>query len=525
MKIIIPMSGFGERFRKVGYKVPKPLIEVDGIHMIGHVINLFPGEKDFIFICNQDHLLDKNYRMRDIIKSYCPTGKIVSIKPHKLGPVHAVLEVSGLINLNEKVVVNYCDFSCFWNWKNFKNFISESKCHGAIPAYKGFHPHSLGTTNYAYMKEERGVLKDIQEKKPFTKNRINEFASSGTYYFSSGGLLLDSFNSIKEKNYSVNGEFYVSLAYKELLNRKKNVFVYPLKYFFQWGTPEDLEEYLFWSRTFRSFINKDKSPIEKKGSLIVPMAGIGKRFIDEGYIKPKPLIEIQNKPMVLRSVESLPQSLNKVFVIREGMKGIKQISSMIKKDYPESKIKLLKEITEGQAISSLKGLEELNRAIDLSPLTIASCDSGYIFDNEKFQQLLNQKSIDVIIWATRNHANAKRNPEMFGWIDSDENGKIREVSVKKPFENDLSKFLITGTFTFKNVNHFKKAVKSLIDKGKKINGEFYLDSCINECIFFGYSCYIFEVESYISWGTPNDLNTFQYWQSAFNEWHYHPYSL
>ena len=52
MQIIIPMSGFGERFRKSGYKVPKPLIKVDGIHMIGHVINLFENEKDFIFICN-----------------------------------------------------------------------------------------------------------------------------------------------------------------------------------------------------------------------------------------------------------------------------------------------------------------------------------------------------------------------------------------------------------------------------------------------------------------------------------------
>jgi len=30
MKIIIPMSGFGERFRLAGYTMPKPLIEIDG---------------------------------------------------------------------------------------------------------------------------------------------------------------------------------------------------------------------------------------------------------------------------------------------------------------------------------------------------------------------------------------------------------------------------------------------------------------------------------------------------------------
>ena len=44
------MSGFGERFRKVGYKIPKPLIKINGIEMIGHVINLFPGRSNFVYL-------------------------------------------------------------------------------------------------------------------------------------------------------------------------------------------------------------------------------------------------------------------------------------------------------------------------------------------------------------------------------------------------------------------------------------------------------------------------------------------
>jgi NDP-sugar pyrophosphorylase family protein len=52
MQIVIPMSGFGERFRKAGYDVPKPLIEIDGKPIIAHVIDMFPGEDNFIFICN-----------------------------------------------------------------------------------------------------------------------------------------------------------------------------------------------------------------------------------------------------------------------------------------------------------------------------------------------------------------------------------------------------------------------------------------------------------------------------------------
>ncbi|SVE52845.1 uncharacterized protein METZ01_LOCUS505699, partial [marine metagenome] len=52
MQIVIPMSGFGERFRRAGYSVPKPLIEVDGKPIIQYVIEMFPGEENFIFICN-----------------------------------------------------------------------------------------------------------------------------------------------------------------------------------------------------------------------------------------------------------------------------------------------------------------------------------------------------------------------------------------------------------------------------------------------------------------------------------------
>ena len=43
MQIVIPMSGFGERFRKAGYSVPKPLIMIDGKTIIQYVVEMFPG--------------------------------------------------------------------------------------------------------------------------------------------------------------------------------------------------------------------------------------------------------------------------------------------------------------------------------------------------------------------------------------------------------------------------------------------------------------------------------------------------
>ena len=36
----------------------------------------------------------------------------------------------------------------------------------------------------------------------------------------------------------------------------------------------------------------------KKPQIIIPMSGIGKRFIDEGYEDPKPLISVDGSPII-----------------------------------------------------------------------------------------------------------------------------------------------------------------------------------------------------------------------------------
>jgi NDP-sugar pyrophosphorylase family protein len=133
MQIIIPMSGFGERFRRAGYTLPKPLIQVDSKPIIGHVIDLFPGEPNFIFICNEDHLANSDYQMTSALKSLCPTGLIVGIPAHKLGPVHAVRQVEHLLDPMRPVIVNYCDFTCYWDWDHFKSFVADTKCAGGNP--------------------------------------------------------------------------------------------------------------------------------------------------------------------------------------------------------------------------------------------------------------------------------------------------------------------------------------------------------------------------------------------------------
>lgn len=526
MQIVIPMSGFGERFRRAGYAIPKPLIEIEGKPIVAHVIDMFPGETDLIFICNQEHLNEPAYRLEAILKEYCPSGRVIGIPPHKLGPINAVRQIEYLLDPAEPVVVNYCDFTCYWDWRHFKRFVGDCGCSGAIPAYKGFHPHSLGNTNYAYMREKNGWVQDIQEKQPYTDNRMEEYASSGTYYFASANIMSQAFRTTMEQDLNVGGEYYVSLAYKPLLASKLPVVVYPLQHFMQWGTPEDVAEYNTWSKAFRGLIADSINHSTPHGALVIPMAGLGQRFASEGYTLTKPLIPVSGLPMVAQATHDLPPAEHHVFVLRADMAGYETVVNELKALYPAAIIKPIDHLTEGQACTALIGLDALEgkEGRKCDPITIGACDNGALYNIDTYKKLVNDPSVDVVVWGVRAYPNALRHPKMFGWIDA-KDGLIRSISVKTPLDAPASDPIVLGTFTFRRAEDFRRALERLIARDGRINGEFYIDSLINDAIALGLRCHLFEVDSYLCWGAPNDLRTFEYWQSCFHKWPSHPYHL
>lgn len=521
MQIIIPMSGFGERFRNAGYKDPKPLLEVEGKPVIAHVLDLFPGEKDVIFICNREHLETRDFKMREVLHQFCPTGKVVGIDPHRLGPVYAVLKAFSEIDPDRPAIVNYCDFTCYWDYNYFKKYIRELECDGCIPAYRGFHPHSLNSTYYAYMREKNGWVTDIQEKKPFTNNPMCEFASSGTYYFYSGNQLIHYFREAIKRDLSVDGEYYVSLVYRTMIEDGLSIAVYELQHFMQWGKPEDFEEYKDWSSVFADLVQPKKAEIQHKGTVMVPLAGSGSRFLKEGYKLPKPLIQVSGLPMVVQAVRVLPMPDKYVFIVRKDLPGTEAVEKALSNTFCNSHFVRLNGLTDGQARTCLMGMKE----IDLdAPLTIGACDNGAFFDPATFNKLMDDPETDILVWVARGHHGALRYPEMYGWVDADRD-LIKRVSVKTPLYNPGYDPIIVGTFTFKRAKDFVVAAEHMIERNARVNDEFYVDTCINDAIQLGFNCRIFEIKHYLCWGTPDDLRTFEYWQSCFHKWPTHNYRL
>ena len=134
--------------------------------------------------------------------------------------------------------------------------------------------------------------------------------------------------------------------------------------------------------------------------------------------------------------------------------------------------------------------------------------------------------ISICTFCDKNHISSKNNPQMYGWVSVDINNNASGVSVKTPIsDNPYEDHAIVGTFWFRKVEYFNNALQSLKDKNIRVNGEYYVDSLLDELIKFNFNVKVFEVDNYVCWGTPNDYETFNYWQSFFDKTSWHPYSL
>lgn len=530
MQIIIPMSGLGSRFKNAGYDDPKPLIMVDGKPIIEHVVNLFPNEKNISFICNDKHL--KETDMKNVLKHICPTGNIYEVPVEgRQGPVHATSLIFDNINDNEEVIVSYCDYGTWWNYEKFLEDTRKKNSDGAIACYKGFHPHMLGTDNYAFLKEtqkESLLMEKIQEKQPFTENRMNEYASNGTYYFKSGKIMKQYFNELMNLEMKVNNEYYVSMVYNLLVKNNLIVSIFEIEHMLQWGTPYDLENYKMWSNYF-SNITKKQSEFEDKIGIttVLPLAGHGSRFVKEGYSNPKPLIDVNGLPMVIQAIKCLPQSKNNIFIcLDEHIKNY-QLDEKIKQYYSQSKIYGINRVTQGQACTTEIGINNANLDLE-KPILITACDNGVYYDVDKYQKLVDDEKNDIIVWSFRNNTTSKNNPNMYAWMETDINDNVKHVSCKKFIKekHDIkNSHVIIGTMFFRKAKYFIDGLKQNYKENIKTNDEFYVDDVINQNIKNGLNVKVFEVENYICWGTPNDYKIYLYWKNFFDKCSWHQYNI
>lgn len=238
LNIVVPMAGRGSRFANVGYKNPKPLIEINGFPMIRLVIkNLKPSVNHrFIFICQKKHI--QEFNLEDKLRSWAgPNTVLIPVENITEGAACTVLLAKDYINNSDPLMIANSDQWMDVDINDYLSTLSQSKSEGLIMTMTASDP------KWSYIGLLNGKITEVVEKKV-----ISNEATVGIYNFAMGKLFVTAAEEMIRKNLRVNNEFYVAPTYNELISKGANIQFYnigkELDGMYGLGTPEDLTLFL-----------------------------------------------------------------------------------------------------------------------------------------------------------------------------------------------------------------------------------------------------------------------------------------
>lgn len=235
-------------------------------------------------------------------------------------------------------------------------------------------------------------------------------------------------------------------------------------------------------------------------NVVIPMAGLGSRFIKEGFSKPKPFIDVCGEPMIARVLQNLYHPDFKYILIaqREHIEKEYKLVSEIEKRFNVIFLPIEK-LTEGTACTVLYARKYINNDY---PLLIANSDQ--IVDVDIFhyvEDCINQNLHGSIMTFIDKHKDPK-----WSFAKVDESGLVTDVQEKKV----ISEYATVGIYFFSKGRYFVNAAIDMIAENNRVNGEFYTCPTYNYLIKEHCKIGIYNINDYKmhGLGTPADLELY-----------------
>jgi dTDP-glucose pyrophosphorylase len=231
----------------------------------------------------------------------------------------------------------------------------------------------------------------------------------------------------------------------------------------------------------------------EKMNVLIPMAGAGSRFAQAGYTFPKPLIEVNGKPMIQVVVDNLNIDAHYVFIVQEEhfhKYNLKQVLNLIK---PGCDIVTINGITEGAAVTTLLAKEYIDSN---EPLLIANSDQIVEWNSNECLYAFDADEIDGGILTF------KATHPKWSYAKIGDNGFVSEVAEKNPISDNAT----VGIYYWKHGSDYVKYAEDMIEKDIRTNNEFYVCPVFNQAIEDGKKIRVKEIEKMWGIGTPEDLN-------------------
>jgi dTDP-glucose pyrophosphorylase len=229
-----------------------------------------------------------------------------------------------------------------------------------------------------------------------------------------------------------------------------------------------------------------------KMNILIPMAGAGSRFQQAGYTFPKPLIDVEGKPMIQVVVENLNIDATFIYVVQKSHRAQYNLDTLLNLITPGCKIVEVDGLTEGAACTTLLAKEHINND---EPLLMANSDQFVEWDSNEFMYKMNEQKVDGGILTF------KATHPKWSFAKVDEYGYVTEVQEKNP----ISDIATVGVYYWAKGSDYVKYAEQMIDKNIRTNNEFYVCPVYNEGIGDGKKFKTFNIEKMWGLGTPEDL--------------------
>jgi dTDP-glucose pyrophosphorylase len=229
-------------------------------------------------------------------------------------------------------------------------------------------------------------------------------------------------------------------------------------------------------------------------NILIPMAGSGSRFFKAGYKDPKPLIDVEGKPMIQRVVENIQIPGNYIFIVQSEHYKKYNLNTALTQLVPGCKIIQVDGVTDGAARTALLAKQYINNK---KPLIIANSDQLLDWDSSEFMSQLLEMGSDG------NMALFLANEDKWSYAKI-KNNRVVEVAEKIAISNNAS----TGIYGWAKGSDYVKYAEQMIEKNIRVNDEFYICPVYNEAIQDNKRILPIFVDKMYGLGTPEDLEKF-----------------
>jgi HAD superfamily hydrolase (TIGR01509 family) len=258
----------------------------------------------------------------------------------------------------------------------------------------------------------------------------------------------------------------------------------------------NIKDFLEYIEVFERTDNNKNIPWRNKNmNVLIPMAGAGSRFAQAGYTFPKPLIDVNGKPMIQVVVDNLNVDAHFIFICQKEhyeKYNLKQVLSLIA---PGCDIIQVDGITEGAACTTLLAKELINND---EPLLMANSDQFVEWNSNECLYAFTADTIDGGI-VTFESTHPK-----WSYAKLNEDGFVSEVAEKNPISNIAT----VGIYYWKKGSDYVKYAEQMIQKNIRVNNEFYVCPVFNQAIEDGKKIRTKNINKMWGIGVPEDLQYF-----------------